>query len=63
MTRHIADHPAPENAALRLRHFLRLEREEMRHPAVRVLHTRRPSPPSEGRLKPILSLLRQRPST
>ncbi len=62
MTRHIADHPAPENAALRLKHFLRLEREEMRHPAVRALHARRPAAPSEGRLKPILRLLRDRPS-
>jgi hypothetical protein len=62
MTRHIADHPAPEDAALRLKHFLRLEREETSHPAVRALHARRPAAPSEGRLKPILSLLRQRPS-
>jgi hypothetical protein len=35
MTRHIADHPEPENAALRLRHFVRLAREEMPHPPTR----------------------------
>ncbi|WP_210530099.1 hypothetical protein [Rubellimicrobium arenae] len=60
MTRHIADHPAPENAALRLRHFLRLAREEMPHPAVRTLHMRRPATPAEGRLKPLLKMLRNR---
>ncbi|MBP1806403.1 hypothetical protein [Rubellimicrobium aerolatum] len=58
MTRHIADHPSPENAALRLRHFLRLAREEQRHPAVRALHARRPATPAEGRLKPLLRVLR-----
>ena len=58
MTRHIADHPAPEDAALRLKHFLRLAREEMRHPAVRTLHIRRPAAPAEGRLKPVLQVLR-----
>lgn len=60
MTRHIADHPSPENAGLRLKHFLRLAREEGRHPAVRALHVRRPATPAEGRLKPILKLLRER---
>ena len=59
MSRHIADHPSPENAALRLRHFLRLAREEMPHPAVRELHARRPAAPAEGRLRPLLSLLRR----
>jgi hypothetical protein len=59
MSRHIADHPSPENAALRLKHFLRLAREEMRHPAVRALHARRPAAPAEGRLQPLLRLLRQ----
>jgi hypothetical protein len=58
--RHLADHPAPENAALRLRHFLRLAREEGVHPATRALHARRPSPPAETRLKPVLRILRGR---
>lgn len=57
MTRHLADHPAPENAGLRMKHFLRIEREEGRHPAIRKLHERRPSPPAEGRLKPVLDML------
>jgi hypothetical protein len=60
VTRHIADHPAPENAALRLRHFLRLAREEMRHPVARALHARRPAAPAEGRLRPLLRMLRAR---
>ncbi len=60
MTRHIADHPAPENAALRLRHFLRIAREEMRHPAVRALDAQRQATPAEGRLKPVLRMLRDR---
>lgn len=59
MTRHIVDHPAPENPGLRLTHFLRLAREGMRHPASRALHARRPAAPAEGRLKPLLRLLRQ----
>ena len=58
MTRHIADHPSPENEGLRLKHFLRLAREEMRHPVARALHTRRPAAPAEGRLKPLLRMLR-----
>ena len=58
MTRHIADHPSPENEGLRLKHFLRLAREEMRHPATRLLHARRPAAPAEGRLKPVLRMLR-----
>ena len=62
MTRHIADHPEPEDATLRHRHFLRLAREEMRHPATRELHIRRPAAPAEGRLKPILRVLRDLPS-
>ena len=62
MTRHIADHPEPENAALRLKHFLRLDREEMPHPAVRALHARRPAASAEGRLKPLLRMLRNRSS-
>jgi hypothetical protein len=57
MSRHIADHPSPEDAGLRLKHFLRLAREEERHPAARALHVRRPSPPAEGRLKPVLAML------
>jgi hypothetical protein len=60
MSRHIADHPSPENAGLRLRHFLRLAREENRHPAVRALHARRPASSAESRLKPLLRMLRQR---
>ena len=60
MTRHIADHPSPENEGLRLKHFLRLAREEGRHPAARALHVRRPSPPAEGRLQPVLRMLRHR---
>ncbi len=62
MTRHIADHPEPEDAALRVRHFLRLAREEDRHPALRALHVRRPAAPAEGRLRPLLQVLRDRPS-
>ena len=58
MSRHLADHPSPEDSALRLRHFLRLAREEMRHPATRMLHMQRPAAPAEGRLKPVLRLLR-----
>ncbi|NAZ37335.1 hypothetical protein [Rubellimicrobium sp. CFH 75288] len=58
--RHPIDHPGPENAALRLRHFLRLEREGVRHPATRTLHARRPAAPAEGRLAPLLRLLRGR---
>ena len=58
--RHLADHPAPEDAALRLRHFLRLARAERPHPAPRALHRRRPSPPAEGRLTPVLRILRGR---
>ena len=60
MTRHIADHPSPENAALRLKHFLRLARQEDRHPAVRALHMRRPATSAESRLKPLLRMLRGR---
>lgn len=60
MTRHIADHPSPENDGLRLRHFLRLAREEDRHPAVKSLHVRRPASPAEGRLQPLLRMLRRR---
>ena len=60
MSRHIADHPSPENAGLRLKHFLRLAREEGRHPAVTSLHARRPAAPAEGRLKPLLRMLRRR---
>ncbi|TNC48747.1 hypothetical protein FHG66_13105 [Rubellimicrobium rubrum] len=59
MTRHIADHPAPEDATLRLRHFLRIEREEQRHPAVQALHVRRPASAAETRLGPILKVLRE----
>jgi hypothetical protein len=62
MSRHIADHPSPENAALRLKHFLRLARQEERHPATRILHARRPAAPAEGRLKPLLRMLRNSPS-
>ena len=62
MTRHIADHPEPEDAALRLKHFLRLAREEERHPAMRALHMRRPAAPAEGRLKPVLRVLREQQS-
>ena len=58
MTRHIADHPSPENEGLRLKHFLRLAREEMRHPVARALHARRPAASAEGRLKPLLRMLR-----
>lgn len=58
MTRHIADHPSPENEGLRLKHFLRLAREELRHPVARALHARRPAAPAEGRLKPLLRMLR-----
>jgi hypothetical protein len=58
MTRHIADHPSPENAGLRLKHFLRLAREEERHPAARALHVRRPAAPAEGRLRPLLRMLK-----
>lgn len=58
MTRHIVDHPAPEDAGLRLRHFLRLARQEQRHPAARLLHARRPAAPAEGRLRPLLRMLR-----
>ena len=58
MTRHIADHPAPEDGGLRLKHFLRLAREELRHPATRTLHVRRPAAPAEGRLRPILRVLK-----
>ena len=60
MTRHIADHPSPENAALRLWHFLRLARAEGLHPAVRALHVRRPATSAESRLKPLLRMLRGR---
>lgn len=56
--RHLADHPSPEDAPLRLRHFLRLERERLPHPIARALHARRPSPPAETRLKPVLRILR-----
>src|SRR4028119_236048 len=52
MSRHIADHPSPENAGLR--HFLRLSREEGRHPAVRALHMRRPATTAESRITPLL---------
>jgi hypothetical protein len=60
MTRHIADHPSPENAALRLKHFLRLARAEGPHPAIRALHARRPATSAESRLKPLLRMLRGR---
>ncbi len=60
MTRHIADHPAPEDASLRLKHFLRIEREEQRHPAVQALHVCRPASPAEAQLGPILKVLRER---
>ncbi|EYD75210.1 hypothetical protein Rumeso_03306 [Rubellimicrobium mesophilum DSM 19309] len=60
MTRHIADHPSPENAGLRLKHFLRLAREEGPHPAIRALHARRPATSAESRLKPLLKMLRER---
>jgi hypothetical protein len=60
MTRHIADHPAPEDAALRLKHFLRIEREDTRHPAVQALHLRCPAVPAETQLTPILRMLRER---
>ena len=49
MSRHIADHPSPEDAGLRLKHFLRLARREMPHPAARALHAKRPAAPAEGR--------------
>ena len=62
MTRHIADHPSPENEGLRLKHFLRLAREELRHPAARLLHARRPAATAEGRLRPLLRMLRRRSS-
>ncbi len=62
MTRHIADHPEPEDSGLRLKHFLRLAREETRHPATRTLHMRRPAAPAEGRLKPVLRMLRDQQS-
>jgi hypothetical protein len=58
MTRHIADHPSPEDSGLRLRHFLRLARQAQPHPAVRVLHVRRPAATAEGRLKPLLRMLK-----
>lgn len=58
MTRHIADHPSPENEGLRLKHFLRLARDEARHPTARLLHARRPAAPAEGRLGPVLRMLR-----
>ncbi len=58
MTRHIVDHPSPEDAGLRLRHFLRLAREAQGHTAVRALHARRPAAPAEGRLAPLLRMLR-----
>lgn len=60
MTRHIADHPEPENAELRLRHFLRLAREEGRHPAAEALDRRRRETPAEDGLKPVLRMLRDR---
>jgi hypothetical protein len=59
MARHLADHPAPEDGALRLARFLRLAREEGRHPAARALHVRRPAAPAEGRLAPFLKMLRR----
>lgn len=62
MTRHIADHPAPEDGALRLARFLRLARAEGVHPAVRALHARRPAASAEARLRPLLRMLRRRPS-
>lgn len=62
MTRHIVDHPSPEDEGLRLQHFLRLAHEETRHPVARLLHARRPAAPAEGRLKPLLRMLRN-PST
>ena len=60
MARHLADHPAPEDGSLRLARFLRLAREEGRHPAIRLLHARRPAASAEGRLAPMLRMLRRR---
>ncbi|TNC72437.1 hypothetical protein [Rubellimicrobium roseum] len=59
-TRHIVDHPAPENAGLRLRHFLRLAREDGRHPAAQALDRRRREVPAEETLQPVLRMLRDR---
>lgn len=44
----------------RLVRFLRLDRAEGLHPAVRALHARRPAGPAEGRLRPFLRILRGR---
>lgn len=60
MSRHLADRPRIDGAAARLARFLRLDRLEQRHPAVRALHARRPALPAEGRLRPFLRILRDR---
>ena len=62
MSRHLADRPRSPDTGSRLRHFLRLDRAEGMHPAIRALHANRPEPASEGRLKPFLRLLRGRPA-
>lgn len=61
MSRHLADRPRDHASGPRLKHFLRLERAESPHPAVRALHARRPAAPAEGRLAAVLRLLRGRP--
>lgn len=42
MTRHITDHSALADAGRRLREFLRIDRQDVVHPAVRALHVRVP---------------------
>lgn len=60
MSRHLADRPRTPDAGARLVRFLRIARREGLHPAARLLHARRPSPPAEGRLAPFLRILHGR---
>ena len=62
MSRHLADRPRAPDAGGRLRHFLRLDRAQAMHPAIRALHVRGAEPRAEGRLKPFLRILRGRPA-
>jgi hypothetical protein len=61
MTRHIIDREALRDSGLRLRQFLRIDRESGRHPAVVRLHaTRRHAEDAGARLVQFLRIERGR---
>jgi hypothetical protein len=57
-TRHLADRARESGDADSLYHFLRIDRAQEVHPAIRALHARSAPSAAEGGLAPFLHILR-----